>query len=87
MPVEKYAVKLSEEEREKLEKFIISKSKKNTEECKQHAKIILNLDENGKEPLTPEQTAKKCKVHKENVYKIRKQYVTEGIERILYRNL
>jgi hypothetical protein len=32
-----------------------------------------------------EQTAGKCKLHQENVYKIRKQFVTEGMERVLYR--
>ena len=82
---QKYSVKLSDEERLELQKFICSTSKKNTEQCKVHAKVILCLDENGKKPLTAEQTAKKCKLHRENVYKIRKQFVDEGMDRILYR--
>ena len=32
-----------------------------------------------------EQTAKKCKLHRENVYKIRKQFVVEGMDRVLCR--
>ena len=82
---QKYSIKLSEEEREIMQKFIRSTSKKNTPQCKVHAKIILCLDENGKKPLTAEQTAKKCKIHRENVYLIRKQFVLEGVDRILNR--
>jgi len=82
---QKYSVKLTEEERENLEKFIRSTSKKHTQQCKVHAKVILCLDENSKKPLTPEQTAKKCGIHCENVYLIRKQFITEGMDRILKR--
>lgn len=82
---QKYAVKLFEDERKGLEKFIKSTSKKATAQCKVHAKILLCLDENEKEPLTPEQTAIKCKIHRENVYKIRKQFCTEGLNRVLHR--
>ena len=85
MPVKRYAVKLSEVERARLEKFTSSTSKTNTLQSKTRAKIILHLGENGGKPLTPEQTAKKCKTHQENVYKIRKQFLTEGIDRILNR--
>lgn len=47
--------------------------------------MIHCLDENGRKPLSVEQAAKKCKLHPENVYKIRKQFVLEGMERILTR--
>lgn len=83
MKNQKYSVKLTTEQRKELEK--ISKSKNAKELTKQHAKVLLNLDENGENPLTVEQTAKKCKLHIENIYKIRKQFVVEGIDRALYR--
>ena len=85
MKNQKYSVKLNDEEREILQQFIRSTSKKNKPQCKVHAKIILCLDENGKKPLTPEQAAKKCKIHCENVYFIRKQFVLEGMDRVLNR--
>jgi hypothetical protein len=47
--------------------------------------VLLCLDEAGEKPLSPEQTAAKCKLHRENVYKIRKQFATEGLKRVLYR--
>lgn len=68
-----------------MKKFIKSTSKKNTPECKTHAKILLCLDENAEKTLTPEQTAVKCKIHVENVYKIRKLFCTQGMDRVLYR--
>jgi len=85
MTSQKYTVRMNEAERNTLNKFIKSKSKKHTEQCKVHARIILCLDENGKQKLNPKQTAKKCKIHQENVYKIRKQFCTEGMDRILNR--
>jgi hypothetical protein len=85
MKSQKYTVKLTIEERKELQKFIKSQSKKVTEKCKTRAKVILNLDINGDEPLTPKQTAKKCKLHTENVYLIRKQYLTKGLDRITNR--
>ena len=85
MKAQKYVVKLTEEERKKLEAFIKSKSPKNTPQCKTHGKILLCLDVNSEKPLTPEDTAKECKVHPESIYKIRKQYSLEGLERVLYR--
>jgi hypothetical protein len=83
MKNQKYIVKLDNEQRKELEKIIRKKSAK--ELTKQHAKVLLCLDENGENPLSVAQTAKKCKLHSENVYKIRKQYVIEGIDRVLYR--
>ena len=82
---QKYSVKLNDEERKEIDRFIRSKSPKATEECKRHAKVIKCLDENSAKPLTPEQTAQKVKIHVENVYKIRKQFCTQGLDRILYR--
>ena len=81
----KYIVELSEEKRAEIERFIKSKSKRVTEKCRTRAKIIQCLDVNGSNPLTPEQTAPKCKVHLQTVYEIRKQFVTEGEERITTR--
>ena len=83
MKNQKYAVKLSDEQRKELEKINRSRSAK--ELTKQHAKVLLSLDENGDKPLTVELTAKKCKLHPENIYKIRKQFAVEGMERALYR--
>jgi len=80
---QKYTIKLNDEQRKTIEQ--ISRSKSSKELTKQHAKVLLSLDENGENPLSVEQTAKKCKLHPENIYKIRKQYVVEGIERALYR--
>jgi len=80
---QKYSVKLNDLERKELKKAVTSKWC--TPQCKVHAKIILNLDENNTKPLSVEKTALKCKVHPENVYKIRKMFVTEGMDRILTR--
>ncbi|MCL2173452.1 MAG: helix-turn-helix domain-containing protein [Candidatus Bathyarchaeota archaeon] len=82
---QKYSIKLTEEQRKELKQFITSTSKKNTPQCKTHAKVLLCLDENGEKPLTPKQTATKCKLHRENIYKIRKQYTTHGLDRVLQR--
>ena len=56
-----------------------------TEKCRVRAKVILHLDINGKKPLTPEQTAKKCKLHLQTVYDIRKAFINEGAQRIITR--
>jgi len=80
---QKYSVKLTLEERKMLEKTVRSKASK--ELSKQHAKVLLCLDENGKKPLTVGQTAQKVKLHPENVYKLRKQFVLEGMNKALNR--
>jgi hypothetical protein len=85
MKRQKYSIKLTDKQRKELKQFITSTSKKNTPQNKTHAKVLLYLDENSKTPLTPEQTAIKCKLHRENIYKIRKQYTTQGIDRVLQR--
>jgi hypothetical protein len=85
MKKQKYSIKLTDQQRKELKNFITSTSKKNTPQCKVHAKVLLYLDEAGEKTLTPEQTATKCKLHKENIYKIRKQYTTQGLDRVLQR--
>lgn len=85
MKYQKYEVKLSDSQRKELKEFIQSTSKKNTQQCKVHAKILLCLDTNGTKSMTPEETSKKCKLHVENVYKIRKQFCTEGMDRVITR--
>jgi hypothetical protein len=40
-------------------------------------------NENNDKKLTPKQTATKYKPHRKNIYKIRKQYHTQGIDRVL----
>jgi transposase len=54
-------------------------------ETKVRAKALLHLDERGESPLSPAETAKKCKLHRETVYDIRKQYSAEGLEATVYR--
>jgi hypothetical protein len=83
MKSQKYSVKLTVLERQQLEKIKRSKSVK--ELTKKHANALLYLDENAKQPLTVEQTAHKVKLHPENIYKIRKQFAKEGMDRALYR--
>ena len=83
MKNQKYSVKLTSEQRVELEKIKRSKSAKKL--SKKHAKVLLYLDENGKNPLSVTQTAHKVKLHAENIYKIRKQFVLEGIDRVLHR--
>jgi hypothetical protein len=80
---QKYSVKLTDEERKELTKIKRSKSAK--ELTKTHAKALLLLDENNPKMQTPEQTAKQVKLHVENVYKLRKQFVCEGLDRVLNR--
>jgi len=82
---QKYAIKLSEEEKSKLEGIIESKSSKISNETKVRAKALLNLDENGKTALSPAATGRKCKITRETVYLIRKQFCTEGLEATVYR--
>lgn len=82
---QRYSVRLSEEERTKLGKIVASKSSKVTNETKVRAKVLLNLDENGIVSLSPAATAKKCKITRETVYLIRKQFYTDGLEATIHR--
>ncbi|MDR1992890.1 MAG: helix-turn-helix domain-containing protein [Nitrososphaerota archaeon] len=83
MKSQKYTIKLTPQEQTQLEKIIQSKTTKPL--TNQHAKILLNLDENNPNHLTVKQTAQKCKLHPENIYKLRKQYIQHGLDRVLYR--
>lgn len=80
-----YFIKLNDEERSQLQRIKLSVSKKINEQLRKRAKVILCLDLNGKKPLTPELTAKKCKVHVETVYKFRKEFCTRGLEEMTTR--
>jgi len=81
----RYSVKLSTEQQTKLERIAVSKSSKISNETKVRAKVLLNLDENSKSPLTPTDAAKKCKITRETVYLIRKQFCEEGLEATIHR--
>lgn len=78
-----YSIKLTAEQVRELTKFI--GSKKHSSETKTHAKVLLCLNENSEKPMTVKEAAQKCKLHAENIYKIRKQFVTEGMARVLNR--
>jgi len=82
----KYAIKLSCGQRQFLEQFIKSKSKKATQPRIQRAKLLLSLDENNAEPLSLSQIAKNNQSHTNSVFIIRKRFVIEGLERVLYGN-
>ena len=82
---EKFTVALSKGEQTKLRRLVLSKSNKVSAETKTRAKILLSLDRNGETPLNPADTAKKCKVTRETVYLIRKQFCADGLETTVYR--
>ena len=82
---EKYTISLTKDERAKLCRLVMSKSKKLSSETKTRAKILLNLDRNSETPLNPADTAKKCKVTRETVYLTRRQFCTDGLETTVYR--
>ena len=79
---QKYSVKLTDEQQRKLKRIIEGKSKRFANEVKVRAKVLLNLDGNGERPQTPAATAKKCKIARETVYLMRKQFCTDGLESI-----
>jgi len=85
MPRQKYEIRLTDCERKQLTKIHKSKSKKVSEETRKRAKAILLLDLSGDKPLTPEQAAAKCGLHRETVYGIRKEFVEEGIDKAITR--
>jgi hypothetical protein len=82
---QKYTVRLTDEQQARLERIVESKSAKVTHETKVRSKVLLNLDENEKNPLTPTATAKKCKITRENVYIVRKKFCEDGLEAAIYR--
>jgi hypothetical protein len=79
---QKYTIKLTPQKQTKLEK--ITQSKTTKPHTKQHTKILLNLNENNPNHLTIKQTAKKYKLHPENIYKLRKQYTKHEIDKTLH---
>ena len=80
-----HKVELTDEQRNKLSRIVASSPKKMSNETKVRAKALLCLDEAGGKPLSPDDTAKKCKLHRETVYNVRKQFATEGLEASVYR--
>jgi len=80
---QKYEVKLTPDERQELER--IKRSKMAKDLTKKRAKALLLLDENSEAHLTPEQTAVKVKLHRENIYALRRLFILEGMERAIYR--
>jgi len=80
-----YKVQLTVEQRSELSAVIASSSKKLSPETKSRAKALLCLDEFYEKPLSPADTARRCKLHRETVYGIRKQFVQEGLEAVVYR--
>ena len=83
MKNQKYSVRLTSGEQKELKKIVRSKTAK--ELTKQHAKVLLYIDENRANPFSVNAAAQKAKLHPENVYKIRKQFVLEGMDRALKR--
>jgi len=82
---QEYKVQLTAKQRGELSAIVTSSSKKLSPETKSRAKALLCLDELGEKPLSPSDTAGKCKLHRETVYGIRKQFALEGLEAVVYR--
>jgi len=82
---QEHKVNLTVEQQIELNRIVVTTSKKVTYEAKTRAKVLLYLDETSENPLKPEAVAIKCKLHRETVYGIRKQYATEGLESAVYR--
>jgi len=82
---QEYKVELTNEQRSELSAIVASSSKRLSPETKYRAKALLCLDELGEKPLSPADTARKCKLHRETIYGIRKQFTKEGLEAVVYR--
>jgi len=82
---QEYKIQLTTEQRAELSAIVTSSSKKLSSETKSRAKALLCLDEFSEKPLSPVDTARKCKLHRETVYGIRKQFASEGLEAAVYR--
>lgn len=79
-----YKVQLTDQERKALKKFI-SKGKHPARQII-HAQILLATDEGkGKKAAFDHEIAERCNCGKGLVYTVRKQYVQEGIGRVLNR--
>ena len=85
MPRQKYEIRLSDDDKKRLTRVLKSKSKDVSSETRKRAKAILLLDLSSDKPLTPEQVATKCGLHRETVYGIRKEFVDEGFDKAVNR--
>ena len=83
MPKLKYAVKLSDIEKEIL--FKLTKTGKSPAKEILHANILLATDDNRNPKLTVAEVAVKCNTTQTTVQNIRKKYAEEGFEVALYR--
>ena len=82
--MQKYHVKLSEEERKRVEGHL--RSKKYSMESKKHAYILLDLDESMEKELpTLKSISARRGVTAVTIWKIRKQYAEKGLESVLTR--
>jgi hypothetical protein len=85
MPRQKYEIRLTGDDKTQLMRVYKSKSKNISSETRKRAKAILLLDLSSDKPLSPEQTAAKCGLHRETVYGIRKEFANEGIDKAINR--
>lgn len=81
----KHSVSLTDDQRSEVKRIIDSSSKNISTETRARAKVLFHLDECGNNPLPPEKTASKAKLHRETVYGIRKEFSENGFESALYR--
>jgi transposase len=82
--MQKYHIRLTDNERQKLKKSLYSK--KCSMENKARAKILLNMDENENIKLPAMKTiAAHCGVSEVTLWKVRKKYVEHGLDAALER--
>ena len=82
--MQKYHVKLSGEERKRVEKQL--RSKKHRMESKRRAYILLDLDESqGTKLPTLKSISARRGVSEVTIYKTRKQYAEDGLDHVLAR--
>lgn len=82
--MQKYHIKLADNERQKLKKCLYSK--KYSMESKTHAKILLSMDENQNIKLPAMKSiASHCGVSEVTLWKVRKKYVEHGLDAVLER--
>jgi transposase len=81
----KHSVKLTDNQRDEVQKIIKSSSKKISNELRARAKALFYLDVLGEQPLSPDKAAGKAKLHRETVYELRANFCKEGYELALYR--
>lgn len=82
--MQKYHIRLTDNEHQKLKKC--QYSKRYSMESKTHAKILLSLDENGNPKLPAMKIiAAHCGVSEVTLWKVRKKYVEYGLDAVLER--